>query len=175
VLTLDTYAALSDLDMGSWFSPFHFRGEPMLRFEDLLSEFGGAFTYHAEVKEPVPGLTEFILALIAKHKLESRTIVTSFHFEAVLEVKEMAPALPVGWLIGAGDFHTENIAKTKAAGFDQLCPPVSELTTERVSKAHDHIAEVRAHSVRGVSDMLRVIETGCDSMTINWPDWLVHS
>jgi glycerophosphoryl diester phosphodiesterase len=106
--------------MGSWFSPFHFRGEPMLRFEDLLSEFGGAFTYHAEVKEPVPGLTEFILALIAKHKLESRTIVTSFHFEAVLEVKEMAPALPVGWLIGAGDFHTENIAKTKAAGFDQL-------------------------------------------------------
>jgi len=23
-----------------------------------------------------------------------------------------------------------------------------------------------------LADMLRVIETGCDGMTINWPDWL---
>jgi glycerophosphoryl diester phosphodiesterase len=125
-----TYVALSDLDMGSWFSPFHFRGEPMVRFEDLLSEFSGAFTYHAEIKEPAPGLTEAILALIAKHKLESRTIVTSFHFEAVLEAKEIAPALPVGWLVSAGDFHAENIAKNQS-GWVRSIMPTGERTHRR--------------------------------------------
>ncbi len=49
-----------------------------------------------------------------------------------------------------------------------------ETTTDLVRDGHARIAEVRAHSVKGVSDMLRVIETGCDGLTINWPDWLVH-
>lgn len=169
-----TYGELSALDMGSWFSPFHFRGEGMVCFEDLLSEFENTLTYHAEIKEPAPGLTEAVLDVLAKHGVEQRTIVTSFHFDAVLEAKEMAPGLPVGWLVRAGGFDAESIGKAAAAGFDQLCPPASELTTERVREAHDRIAEVRAHSVKGVSDMLRVIETGCDGLTINWPDWLVH-
>jgi hypothetical protein len=28
--------------------------------------------------------------------------------------------------------------------------------------------------VRNIDDMLRVIDAGCDGMTTNWPDWLVH-
>ena len=147
----------------------------MVTFADLLSEFGTAFTYHAEIKEPAPGLTEAILGLLASHGVEGRTIVTSFHFDAVSEAKELASEMPAGWLIRAGDFNTETIAKAAAAGFDQLCPPASELTPERVREAHDRINEIRAHSVKGVADMMRVIETGCDGMTINWPDWLVHS
>jgi glycerophosphoryl diester phosphodiesterase len=86
-----TCAELSDLDMGSWFSPFHFCGEPMVRFEDLLSGFGDAFTYHAEIKEPAPGLMDAILTLLAKHETTARTIITSFHFDAVMEMRDMAP------------------------------------------------------------------------------------
>jgi glycerophosphoryl diester phosphodiesterase len=169
-----TCAELTGLDMGSWFSPFHFRGEPMVRFDDLLSEFGTVLTYHAEIKEPAPGLSAAILDALAAHGVEDKTMVTSFHFDAVMEVKEMAPEIPAGWLVRAGGFDTENIAKAAAAGLDQLCPPASELTTERVREAHDRIAEVRAHSVKGLAEMLRVIATGCDGMTINWPDWLAH-
>jgi glycerophosphoryl diester phosphodiesterase len=169
-----TCTELSNLDMGSWFSPFRFRGEAMVRFEDLLSEFSKTFTYHAEIKEAAPGLTAAIVNALGAHGVEGRIIVTSFHFDAVLEAKEMAPDLPAGWLVRVGGFDDESIAKAMAAGFDQLCPPASELTPERVRAAHDRIAEVRAHSVKGVPDMLRVIETGCDGMTINWPDWLVH-
>ena len=167
-------AELTGLDMGSWFSPFHFRGEGMMRFVDLLQEFGRAITYHAEIKEPAPGLTAAILDTLGEHGVEQQTIVTSFHFDAVMEAKEMAPELLVGWLVRAGGFDAESIGKAAAAGFHQLCPPASELTTERVREAHDRVAEVRAHSVKGLADMLRVIETGCDGMTINWPDWLVH-
>ncbi len=170
-----TCAELCGLDMGSWFSPFRFRGEAMVRFEDLLSEFGTTITYHAEIKEPAPGLTAALVNTLAKHGVEGQTIVTSFHFAAVSEAKEMAPELPVGWLVRAGGFDDETIGEAAAAGFDQLCPPASETATERVQEAHDRIAEVRAHSVKGVADILRVIETGCDGMTIDWPDWLVHS
>ena len=169
-----TWDELSRLDMGSWFSPFLYGGEGMVAFEDLLSEFTTRFTYHAEIKEPAPGLTAAILNTLAKHGVERRTIVTSFHFDTAMEVKEMAPELLVGWLVRAGGFDAESIGKAAAAGFHQLCPPASELTTERVQEAHDRIAEVRAHSVKGLADMVRVIETGCDGMTINWPDWLIH-
>jgi glycerophosphoryl diester phosphodiesterase len=168
-------AELCALDMGSWFSPFQFRGETMMRFEDLLSAFGDALTYHAEIKEPAPGLTEAILTLLARHGVDQRTVVTSFHFDAVSEVKGSAPDMAAGWLVRADNFDTETIAKAAAAGFDQICPPASDVTADRVREAHDRINEVRAHSVKGVEDMLRVIETGCDGMTINWPDWLVHS
>jgi glycerophosphoryl diester phosphodiesterase len=169
-----TCAELSRLDMGSWYSPFQFCGESMINFEDLLSEFGNAFTYHAEIKEPAPGLTAAILNAFGEHGVEQQAIVTSFHFDSVVEAKEMAPGLPVGWLIKADGFNTKSISKAAAAGFDQLCPPASAVATKRVREAHNHIAEVRAHSVKGVSDVMRVIETDCDGMTINWPDWLVH-
>ena len=169
-----TRAELSRFDMGSWFSPFHYSGEGMITFEDLLSEFGNTFTYHAEIKEPAPGLTAAILKTIGEHGAEGQAIVTSFHFDAVVETKALAPGLPVGWLIKADGFNSGNISKAAAAGFDQLCPPASAVTSKRVREAHDHIAEVRAHSVKGVSDVMRVIETGCNGMTINWPDWLIH-
>jgi glycerophosphoryl diester phosphodiesterase len=169
-----TCAELSQLDMGSWFSPFLFCGENMIGFEDLLSEFRGAFTYHAEIKEPAPGLTVAILNKLGACGIERQTIITSFHFDAALEAKNMAPELPVGWLIKAEDFNIDNIRRAAAAGFYQLCPPAGAVTVKGVREAHDYIAEVRAHSVKGVPDLIRVIKTGCDGMTINWPDWLIH-
>ncbi len=49
-----------------------------------------------------------------------------------------------------------------------------ETTTDLVRDGHARIAEVRAHSVKGAADMMQAIGTGCDGLTINWPDWLVH-
>ena len=170
-----TLSELSRLDMGSWFSPFQYGGERMVSFEDLLSNFATQLTYHAEIKEPAPGLGAAILDMLDKHRVQDQTIVTSFHFDALIEVKTMAPGQRVGWLVRTGGFNADNMVKAAKAGFHQLCPMAGETTTDLVRDGHAQIAEVRAHSVKGVSDMMRVIETGCDGMTINWPDWLVHT
>ncbi len=169
-----TQPELASLDMGSWFSPHFHAGERMITFEELLSEFGRRITYHAEIKEPAPGLAAAVLDALARHRVEDQTFVTSFHFDALVEVKALAPRQKVGWLVRSGDFNTGNIAKTAAAGFDQFCPMAIETTLDLVRECHDHIAEVRAHSVKGVANMIQAIDSGCDGMTINWPDWLVH-
>lgn len=169
-----TWDELRSLDMGSWFSPYRFRGEAMLTFDDFLTGFGDSFSHHAEIKEPAPGLAEAILEALAAHGLEEKTIITSFHFDAAWEMKRLAPAMRVGWLVRAGEFSPENVAKAVDAGLDQFCPPASEVNSDRVAEAAEAIGEVRAHSVKNVADMLKVIEAGCIGMTINWPDWLVH-
>ncbi|MDX1485756.1 MAG: glycerophosphodiester phosphodiesterase family protein [Alphaproteobacteria bacterium] len=168
------WAELKTLDMGSWFSPYRFCDEPMLCFDDLLRRFSGFDVLHAEIKEPAPGLADAILGALAAHDATDRTIVTSFHFDAVNEAKRLAPDMPTGWLVRAGEFTPDNVARAVDAGFDQICPPASEVTPAGIAEARKIIGEVRAHSVRGVADMLKVIEAGCRGMTINWPDWLVH-
>ena len=165
---------LARLDMGSWFSPFLYGGERMVALEDLLSEFATQFTYHAEIKEPAPGLAAAVLDMLDKHRVQDQTIVTSFHFDALLEVKAIAPEQRVGWLVRTGGFNADNMAKAADAGFHQLCPMAGETTTDLVRDGHARIAEVRAHSVKGAADMMQAIGTGCDGLTINWPDWLVH-
>lgn len=166
---------LKALDMGSWFSPHRFQGEPMLCFDGLLAAFGSFEQYHAEIKEPAPGLAAAILDTLAARGADTRTIITSFHFDAVREAKELAPVIHVGWLVRAGEFTPENLAKAAAEGFDQICPPASDVTPAKVAAALKTIGEVRAHSVRGIADMVKVIEAGCIGMTVNWPDWLVHA
>ena len=169
-----TCAELTELDMGSWFSPFHYGGERMVTFENLLSEFATSLTYHAEIKEPAPGLGAAILDMLDKHRVQDQTIVTSFHFDALLEVKAMAPGQRVGWLVRTGGFNADNMAKAAKAGFHQLCPMAGETTMDLVRDGHARVAEVRAHSVTGVAHMMQAIKAGCDGLTINWPDWLVH-
>jgi len=165
---------LKKLDIGSWFSPFHFGGERMITFNELLAEFSKKFTYHAEIKEPAPGLTELVLDTLAAHGSQDQTIVTSFHFDALVEVKVLAPGQRVGWLVREGGLNDENIERAADAGFHQLCPMATETNEDMVQAAQARLAEVRAHSVKGVATMIQAIEAGCTGMTINWPDWLVH-
>ena len=170
-LTLDE---LLELDMGSWFSPYLYGGERLLTFDRLLAIFRDRFIYHAEIKAPAEGLARAMVDALTAHGLRDRAIFTSFHFDALIEARNLTPDLQVGWLVKAGDFTADNIARAAAAGFFQICPSAMETNREIVAAAHACLAEVRAHSVKGVAEMIQAIEAGCDGLTINWPDWLVH-
>ena len=170
-LTLDE---LLKLDMGSWFSPHLYGEESMVAFETLLAQFKDRFVYHVEIKTPTQGLVKAVLDALTANGLRSRAIVISFHFDALSEVRGLGPDLKVGWLIREGEFTTDNVARAAAAGFFQMCPPATETNREMVASAHARLAEVRAHSVKGTTEMMRAIEAGCDGLTIDWPDWLVH-
>ncbi len=170
-LTLDE---LLSLDMGSWFSPYLYGGERMLAFDTLLALFRDRFTYHVEIKVPRTGLVRALLDAITARRLHNHIIVTSGHFGALAEVRGMAPDLRVGWLVNAGGFTAENVARAAGAGFFQICPPAAETNGEIVAAAHVRLPEVRAHTVKGVAEMMQAVAAGCDGLTINWPDWLVY-
>lgn len=52
--------------------------------------------------------------------------------------------------------------------------PAIEVEREVVATAHCHVSEVRAHSAKGIAEVTKAIEAGCDGLTMNWPDWLIH-
>ena len=170
-----TLMELRDLDMGSWFSPFLYGGEKIPTLEDILSEFAEGFTLHAEIKEPSPGLGTAILDALDRHGAQDRTIVTSFDFDALAEIRALDPDRRVGWLVRTGGFNGDNVARAAEAGFHQLCPIASETTVQLVRQAHRSLPEIRAHSVKSADDIVQAVESGCDGMTINWPDWLTHA
>jgi glycerophosphoryl diester phosphodiesterase len=169
-----TLTELLQLDMGSWFSPYLYRGERILSLDSLLARFGAEFIYHVEIKVPADGLVRAVLDLVRAKELSARVIVTSFHIESLLESRRLAPEQPAGWLLGEGRFTGDAIERAAAAGFFQICPHARDAAPPIVAVAHTKLSEVRAHSVRNIDDMRRVIDAGCDGMTTNWPDWLRH-
>jgi glycerophosphoryl diester phosphodiesterase len=169
-----TFTQLDALDMGSWFSPYLYRGEHLVNLSTLFEVFRDRMIYHVELKAQSPDLPGAVLECVKAHGLSERTIITSFHFDSLAIVKKLAPDQRVGWLLRAGEFNRANITRAHGAGFFQICPVAAEAARELVELARGFF-EVRAHSVRGRTDMLQVIQAGCDGLTINWPDWLRHA
>lgn len=170
-------AELLALDMGAWFSPFHFGGEPMLTLADLFAHFGSHFVYHVEIKGEAPGLVAAVATLIAQHNLAEHTVVTSFHDEALAAMQQVAPHLRRGWLVEQIDEPV--LARAQELKLFQICPAAAQLSTSSVQRARTVVPEVRAWGLSGTNRQViqlihQVINSNCDGMTINWPDWVSH-
>lgn len=170
-------AEVLKLDMGSWFSPFHFGGEPLLTLADLFAHFGSHFVYHVEIKGEAPGLVAAVAALIAQHNLADRTIITSFQAAALAAMQQVAPHLRRGWLVEQIDDQV--LARAQELKLFQICPAAAHLSTASVQRARTVVPEVRAWGLSGNNRQVihlihQVIDSRCDGMTINWPDWVSH-
>jgi len=168
-----TAAELVQLDMGSWFSPYLYRGEKMIMFRDLLSRFGTQLVYHVEIKDDDPLLVEALLAVITEYALQERIVVTSKHLPLLVQMRDLDQDMRIAWLVP--HLTEQSIQQAAATGCFQICPRADGVTSESVSAAHEAIPEVRAHHVACIGDVLQAIKADCDGVTINWPDWLVHA
>ncbi len=171
-----SWPELSALDMGAWFSPYLFGGERMLRLEDLFALFGDQLTYHIEIKGAASGLPAAIHAAILRHGLAERCIVTSFSAAALGAMRAIDRNLRLGWLVREIDACA--LAQARDLGLFQLCPAAQSVTAQQVAQARDVTPEVRAWGLSERGEVLaliqRVLDAGCDGMTINWPDWVIR-
>ncbi len=166
---------LLSLDMGAWFSPYLYGGERMLTLEALLSHFQNQFTYHVEIKDPVPGIEQALLERIVHSGQKERVIVTSKHYESLATLKSLAPNMRIGWLVKEPGWSEVHIKQAAAIECFQVCPRAAETKKELVAFAHTRVSEVRAYGILNIADAIQTIEAGCDGLTINWPDWLIHA
>lgn len=167
------FAELAALDMGSWFSPYLYRGERVLSLSTLFDVFRDRLTYHVELKAQSPDLPQAVLECVNANGVSERTMITSLHFDLLTIVRTLAPEQRVGWLLRANQFTRENIARAADAGFFQICPLAVEANRDMIAYARRNL-EVRAHGVTGRAEMLHVIQSGGNGLTINCPDWLIH-
>jgi glycerophosphoryl diester phosphodiesterase len=174
---------LAALDMGAWFSPFLYGGARPMTLLDLLARYGDAFVYHVELKGKAPGLPAAVHAAISAHGLWDRCVITSFQIEALAAMRELDATVRLGWLVRTID--PETIAKARELALFQLCPFAGTVTPAQVTAARQVTPEVRAWGVNGetvagqssevITLIRRVLDAGCDGMTINWPDWVRHA
>jgi glycerophosphoryl diester phosphodiesterase len=177
------WGELASLDMGSWYSPFLYAGERMITLDDLFATYGSTFTYHVEVKGKAKGLPAAVHASIQRHQLRQHCFITSFSYDSLVAMRQLDATLPLGWLIQLID--ADKVAQAKALNLYQLCPIAKSVTSEHVQVARTVVSEVRAWGLQGETthnhsadliDLIHnVVDSGCDGMTINWPDWVRHA
>ena len=175
-----SWAELAALDMGSWHSPHLFGGVPMLTLAQLFTEFGDRFTYHVELKGHTPELPAAVHQLIEQHNLYDSCIITSFMLDSLVAMRQINPQARLGWLIREIDEDAQQAARE--LNLFQLCPNAKNVTQDMVQQARQVVPEVRAWGVNGeavasqsrdiIALIQNVLATGCDGMTINWPDWV---
>lgn len=119
-----TLAELKALDMGRWFEDGRYVGERVATLDEILTAFGDKFVYHVEIKVPADGLARRVLDCLDAHGVRDEAIVTSFDYDAVAEVRALAPGQRVGWLVREGEFTPANVQRASAGGFFQFCPRV---------------------------------------------------
>ena len=167
------WSELAALDMGSWFSPYFYSETRMWRLDDLFQSYGERFNYHVELKGSKLVLSEAVLDCINRFGLRDYCIVTSFQHELLTIMRELDSDIRLAWLIPTIDDAALSVAEELA--LTQLCPEAILVDAEQVKRAREVVPGVRAWGINGDSLEIatlieRVVDSGCDGTTINWPD-----
>lgn len=143
--------------------------DKIVKLEEFLKKFSfHDITFAIEIK--YEGYEKEVCDLIFKYNLEEKTIITSFNFKCLKNVRKIAPELKTGYLTSNDDEETFNKMKNK--GIWEYCPKAEIVTKEKVQKWHEMGFNVRAWGVFDEELMKKVYDSGVDGCTVNFPDKL---
>ncbi|MBR5139647.1 MAG: hypothetical protein IKV16_01205 [Clostridia bacterium] len=140
-------------------------------FDEFLRAFSH-FDLTLAIELKVAGVEADTAALIRKYGLEEKVIITSFEFDYIAKMKELASDLRIGYLTSSTDKNT--VDKLLDLGAYEICPKAQTLTKELVDEWHSLGLGVRAWGVYNTDIMKMAYELGVDGMTVNFPDKLVE-
>jgi glycerophosphoryl diester phosphodiesterase len=158
---------LRGLDAGQWHSAL-FKAEPLPSFEDAAKLLRAQKTMaNVEIK-PTPGFDWRTGTHVALHSqqlwqgAETRPLLSSFSFEALMAAKEAAPELPRGWLIEQfTDADWERLEELEAAS---LHTDHRRLALEDIARIHDRGYRVFLYTVNDAEVARTFLEAGVDGI-----------
>ena len=170
-----TLEEIQSLDAGSWFNE-KFIGEKIPTLDEVFDRYKNEFRFHIEIKsKEAKGLASRVYDLIRSYGLAEQTTITSFWKQWLIESRRYAPEIQTGWLVPLG-YETEwdDSIKEQALqeGFTQICPRASLVSSTLVRTLHDSGFNVRCWGVYDEELMIKVVESGAEAMTVNFPDKL---
>ncbi len=168
-------AALKELDAGFRFDPA-FAGERIPTLEEVFAEVGGRLLINVELKSmpgnDYPGLEAAVAALIRRHGLTDRVLVSSFNPFALRRFRREMPEVPVGFL-----YETAPLSRVArlAAALIRLRPHALHpwwglITPDTVRRARARGQRVVAWTVDEPEAMARLVEWGVDAIITNHPE-----
>jgi glycerophosphoryl diester phosphodiesterase len=179
-----TLAVVRDADIGAWFDRTHpeadakFAGTGLNTLAELFEEMGDRLFYHVELKDAEVELPRLTLEVVDRFGLRDRVLFTSFRFEQLERVRELAPELPTCLLIDRQSQLSEPQAvwmdRAAWAGLTEVGLPAEDLTVASVARARELGLLIRAWRIKSLEDMERAIRVGSNGMTIDWPEKLIR-
>lgn len=169
-------AALRELDAGSRFDPA-FAGERIPTLEEVFAEVGDRLLINVELKSmpgnDYPGLEAAVAALIRRHGLTDRVLVSSFNPFALRRFRRVMPEVPLGFLyemVILSRLARRAVAWMPHLQFQAIHPWWEMITPETVRRAHAQGRRVVAWTVDDPAAMARLVEWGVDAIITNYPD-----
>jgi glycerophosphoryl diester phosphodiesterase len=143
--------------------------DKIITFEDFLIHFKDMdITFAIELKGD--NTAKVTADLLRKYDLVNKTVVTSFKYKELIDLKTYAPEFTAGYLaVGIDD---DILAAMKKDGIEEFCPEAHFITSALCKKWHDLGFNVRAWGVYNEELMKSAYIAGVDGMTVNFPDKL---
>lgn len=156
-----TLAELRALDAGD--------GEQIPTWAETVAAVGVRIQAEVKAAAAVPLLAQ---SLKADPSLAERTLVTSFHPEILLAVREAFPDVTTGHIFGRTPEIPEVIARTRAAGASWALCGIAGLTAEGVAEIHAAGLQATAWPVPDATTLAEATALGVDGITTDHPQAL---
>jgi glycerophosphoryl diester phosphodiesterase len=182
------WATLEGAEIGRWFHRTHpevprrYVGTGIATLDEALARHGDDFVWHIELKAPDEALSRAVLGAIDRAGVRGRVEVSSFHTPQLLEMRELAPDLPLCLIVprtrerrpegpGAPTRLTpdQGLDRATSLGFAAVALAIHDVTQERVQRAHDRGIAVRAFRLQGDEDLEQALALGVDAVTVAHP------
>ena len=164
-----TFVELEQLDAGSWFNS-SFTGERIPTLADVMDLSRGRIKLNIELKYygSDPRLAREVGQLIRDRDFEKDCIVTSFNYDALLEMRKFNTKLRTGVIIATavGDV-------TKREG-EVLSIRADGLSDSVLRQARRRGLEVHVWTVNDERQMVRLMMRGVDNILTSDPDLLIQ-
>ena len=164
-----TYNELQKFDFGSWFDK-KFENVRIVLFEDFMKEMQGKDLILAiELKEE--NIENQTLQIIKQYYDSNKIFITSFSYNALLNIRKLDNNIKIGWLIRE-DINEYNIKELMQIQGNQICPPADLVSKEGIKLARRNNLSIRLWKVSTLEIMENSYNLDIDGMTVNFPDKL---
>jgi glycerophosphoryl diester phosphodiesterase len=160
-----TYTEIRNIPLGARSAP-EFRNEPAPTLEEVLAIARDRIHLNIELKyygDHQPRLAERVLEAVRAQGMTHQVVIQSLDYEPLMEVRRLAPEIPVGYLMSVNARHPERL-KVDFLGVEQ-----NRLTPSFVQAAHRRGQQVHAWTVDTPAAMDRMIDLGVDGLITNEP------
>jgi glycerophosphoryl diester phosphodiesterase len=160
-----TYAEIRAIPLGAKAAP-EFRNEPAPTLDQVLAIARDRIGLNIELKfygDHQPQLVERVLDALQARQMTNRVAIQCLEYEPLMEVRRLAPAIPVGYLMSVNAPHPERLK------VDFLSAQLSQVTGAFIQAAHRRGQAVHVWTVDSSDDMERMIELGADDLITNEP------
>jgi glycerophosphoryl diester phosphodiesterase len=156
-----TLSELRSLDAGL--------GEQVPTWTETVAAIDVRFQAEVKAEAAVPLLAQ---SLKSDPSLAERTLVTSFHPEILLAVREAFPDATTGHIFGRTPSIAEVITRTRAAGATWALCGITGLTVDGVTELHAAGLKTTAWPVPDLETLTTAVSLGVDGITTDNPHLL---